>query len=45
MINFCTGTDAELAELKQKYHNNPSIMDVLNQYEEKIEASSFMPNN
>jgi len=45
MIKFCTGTDAELAELKQKYHHNPSIMDVLNRYEEKIEASSFNSNN
>jgi hypothetical protein len=42
---FCTGTDAELFELKQKYHNNSSIMEVLNRYEDKIEASSYMPNN
>jgi hypothetical protein len=45
ITKFCTGTDVELAELKKKYLNNNSIMCVLNQYEEKIEASSFMINN
>jgi hypothetical protein len=44
LVKFCTGTDAALAELKQKYHNNPSIMDVLNRYEDKIETSGLMLN-
>jgi hypothetical protein len=42
---FCTGTDLELLKLKDKYIKNQSIMDVLNHYEEKIEASSLIPNN
>lgn len=35
---YCTGTDKELASLKATYRNNKSVMDVLEKYEETIEA-------
>jgi len=34
---YCTGTDVELARLKQKYKNETYIMDLLKKYEEQIE--------
>ena len=34
---YCTGTDLELARLKQKYKNETYIMDLLKKYEERIE--------
>lgn len=41
MLKLCTGTDAALAKLKSKYINNKLVTSKLNQYEEKIEASSL----
>lgn len=35
---YCTGTDKELISLKAKYKNNKTVMNVLEKYEEKIEA-------
>ena len=35
---YCTGTDAELAALKVRYANIPTIMKKLNQYEPSIES-------
>ena len=36
-LEFCIGTDKQLAELKQKYRSNHAIMEKLNQYEPQIE--------
>ena len=36
-LEFCVGTDKQLAELKQKYRSNKAIMEKLNQYESQIE--------
>jgi len=33
----CTGTDAELKALKMRYASNPSVMKILNAFEERIE--------
>jgi hypothetical protein len=38
---YCTGTDRELAALKAKYKSNKTVIDVLREYEEKIEANSI----
>ncbi len=40
-IEYCTGTDKELATLKLKYKNNRHIIEKLETYEDKIEASSL----
>lgn len=45
MRELCTGTDMALARLKKKHEKSGSVMSVLNQYEEKIEAGSLVPNN
>ncbi|WP_188151462.1 hypothetical protein [Teredinibacter waterburyi] len=37
MIELCTGTDAELSQLKEKYKNNASVTQVLSEYETNIE--------
>jgi hypothetical protein len=34
---YCSGTDAELAKLKQKYAGDPAVMKTLNAYEERVE--------
>jgi hypothetical protein len=34
---YCSGTDAELAKLKQKYAQDPAAMKRLDSYEERIE--------
>lgn len=36
----CKGTDKQLYRMKSKYQNNQSITDRLNEFEEKIEAST-----
>lgn len=35
---YCTGTDKNLSNLKEKYRNNPEVMKKLNAYEAQIEA-------
>lgn len=35
---YCAGTDAQLAALKIRYANNPTIMNKLKQYEPSIES-------
>ena len=40
IIEYCTGTDNQLANLKKKYSGNPVVIDRLSVYEENIE-----PNN
>ena len=37
MVEFCGGTDRELAELKQKYQGNKAVTERLNRYEPFIE--------
>lgn len=37
LVEFCVGTDKELAELKQKYQANKAITERLNRYEPFIE--------
>jgi hypothetical protein len=37
---YCAGSDKELASLKAKYKNNKAVMNVLEKYEEKIEAGN-----
>ena len=34
---FCTGTDRELAKLKQKYQSNATVTKMLDRYEPQIE--------
>ena len=34
---LCTGTDKRLADLRQKYRDNPVVSDYLNNYEAHIE--------
>jgi len=34
---YCTGTDAQLADLKNRYADNPAMMERLNAYEPRIE--------
>ena len=34
---YCTGTDAQLADLKNRYADNPAIMERLNAYAPRIE--------
>lgn len=41
MLELCTGTDVALAKLKSKYINNKQVTSKLNQYEDKIEATSL----
>ncbi len=38
MKNFCTGTDGQLARLKEKYRDNAHILNKLNEYEANIEG-------
>ena len=40
IIELCTGTDSELANLKKKYQGNSAVIERLSVYEENIE-----PNN
>ena len=40
MIELCTGSDQDLANLKAKYRDNPTVLKKLSIYEEDIE-----PNN
>jgi hypothetical protein len=40
MVELCTGSDQDLANLKTKYRNNPTVLKKLSIYEEDIE-----PNN
>ena len=40
IAKLCTGSDQELATLKNKYSNNPYVLEKLSVYEEDIE-----PNN
>jgi hypothetical protein len=37
LVEFCAGTDKELAELKHKYRNNKAVTERLNRYEPFIE--------
>lgn len=37
--NLCKGTDKQLAQLKKKYARNASVMRLLNEFEDIIEAS------
>lgn len=37
MLEFCVGTDKQLAGLKQKYRSNKAVIERLNQYEAQIE--------
>jgi len=37
MVEFCNGTDKQLAELKQKYQGNKAVTERLNRYEPFIE--------
>jgi len=37
---YCTGTDAELARLKDKYSGDKAVMDILNGYEDDIEPDA-----
>jgi hypothetical protein len=39
MLKVCAGTDKELVQLKRKYANNSTIMQILNQFEAGIEAA------
>ncbi len=39
IIEYCTGTDRRLANLRQKYKQNPVVMDLLSGYEEVIEPT------
>lgn len=34
---FCTGTDKQLKELRNKYHNNRAVSKLLNKYESRVE--------
>ena len=34
---YCTGTDKTLADLRQKYSENPSVIEKLSMYDDKIE--------
>lgn len=38
---YCKGTDGELAALKAKYMDDPNVMQALDGYEDKIEATDF----
>ena len=38
MLELCTGTDKQLAELKKKYRTDKTVTAKLNQYEPQIEA-------
>ena len=40
IIEYCTGTDSKLANLREKYRMNPVVMDRLSVSEEDVE-----PNN
>ena len=35
--NLCTGTDNSLKKLRNKYRNNPAIVELLRKYEDRIE--------
>ena len=37
LIELCTGTDKELAHLKEKYAGEPEVLSKLNEYEIRIE--------
>lgn len=39
MKELCTGTDRQLAELKEKYAGQPHVMKKLNDYEAQIEPA------
>jgi hypothetical protein len=34
---YCSGTDAELARLKEKYARDPAVMKSLDAYEQRVE--------
>ena len=38
MREYCTGTDAQLAALKNKYKSRPEVITRLSGYESKVEA-------
>lgn len=38
--HLCKGTDAQLAQLKRKYHSHPLVMQRLNEFEPNIEPSA-----
>jgi hypothetical protein len=39
ILRLCIGTDKELTQLKRKYANNSTIMQLLNQFESGIEVA------
>lgn len=41
LSKLCAGTDKELAQLKRKYTGNSTIMQILNQFETRIEVADI----
>ena len=37
LLEFCVGTDKELAEIKERFRNNTTVMENLDGYEPQIE--------
>lgn len=40
IVEYCTDTDSRLADLREKYKENPVVMDLLAGYEEDIESAN-----
>jgi hypothetical protein len=40
LAQYCTGTDAQLAQLKQRYRDDPAITKQLAAFEPKVEATT-----